>query len=256
MLDQHQIELIQAGVDGELGPDQRRQLDDLLGSSPEASQLHSELLRLGGFLDSLPEQRPPHGLFGKILDQIRLPANSSVVYAADKFTFMRPLAMGSAFAAGLLLAVGFYELGPGASSTGDLSQMVGTALLDRDAPASDKPAALVLQESWISGSVTLEEQDSFLVLNFDLDSNATAEVELGLADAGLKFAGIAREQVRPVATDEDFEVSGGTVRVENRGRQSFVIFLRRMASTESSQDIRIRFSSGDRQATRKLVQSS
>jgi hypothetical protein len=152
-----------------------------------------------------------------------------------------------------MLTVGFYELSPGPVSTGDLNRMVGTALLERDGPSEQLLGRLDLDESWLSGSVTLEERGKLLVLNFDLDSNSAVEVELGLVDAGLEFAGIAQESSGGrSAADELFQVSGGTVRVENRGRQSFAVFLRSAVQAKGGQEITIDFSSGERHASRKF----
>jgi len=256
MLDKQSIELINAGVDGELGTDQIKELDDLLESSSEARELHSELLRLNHFLDSLPERNPPPDLSHKILSQIQLPRSPAVFSLRKFFDSFQPMATGAAFAAGLLFTIGFYELAPRQLSTSELNKMVGTAVVDKRSSSSQLMGQLVLDEPWITGSVSLEDRQGLLVLNFDLDSDSAVEVELGLIDAGLKFAGIAQEASGSGLVDEMFQVSGGTLRVENQGRQSFVVFLRNTARNRSGQEINIEFSSGDKRATRKFLKSS
>jgi len=256
MLDKHSIELINAGVDDELGPEERKELDDLLESSPEARELNSEMLLLSNFLDALPEQKPPSGLSHQILGQIKLPRKPVSFSLREAFASFQLLATGAAFAAGLLLTIGFYELAPRQVSSSELNKMVGTAVIDKRGLSSQPLGLLELKESWVSGSVTLEERQGLLVLNFDLNSVSPVEVELALMGAGLKFAGIVQEVNEPGRADEMVQVSGGTVRVENQGRQVFVIFLRNTAEKESGREINIEFSSGNQRAVKKFLRSS
>jgi len=68
MLDQRIIELINAGIDGELGPEEQRELDAVLDSSPEAVTFRLELLQLNNAFSNLPELDPPPALARTILD--------------------------------------------------------------------------------------------------------------------------------------------------------------------------------------------
>lgn len=256
MLDDQSIELINAGVDGELQAEDILKLDALLESSEEARELHAEMLRLTHFLNALPDQRPPKELSSQILDSIKLPRKVNRFSLRGLFTSIQPLATASAFAAGLLVTIGFYEMTPQRLSPGDVNKMVGTAVLKSDdetgIPPGQKEGMLKLDESWVSGSVSLQRKKSLYVLNFNLDSTGPVGVELGLIDADLEFAGIAQEVSQSGSINDDFKVSGGTVHVENQGRQSFVIFLRNTAKKDSGKDINIEFSSGEQRLVKGL----
>jgi hypothetical protein len=259
MLDKHSIELINAGVDGELDSEQLKVLDDLLSSSSEARELHGEMLRLSNFLDALPDQPPPPELARQILAKIHLPRKSVVFSLRNMFASFQPLAVATAFAAGLMLSIGFYELAPRQFSTADLDTMVGTAVMKKSTGkviSGYQSDSLVLDEKWLSGTVSLQQTQGLFVLNFDLDSAAQVEIGLVLQEAGLAFAGIAREAGQQGSVNEEFKVSGGTLRMGNQGRQSFVIFLRNTANQDSGKDINIEFSSGNERVVKGLSSTS
>jgi len=69
MLDRRHRELISAGIDGELTPREQAELDELLAASDEARALHTELLAVGGLLDSLPRVAPPPELAERVLSR-------------------------------------------------------------------------------------------------------------------------------------------------------------------------------------------
>ena len=72
------------------------------------------------------------------------------------------------------------------------------------------------------------------------------EIEVAFAEAGLGFGGIAHAVIDHKAADESYEVSGGTLRVVNQGRQSFTVFLLNAASDgRGSKEIDIVVSSGE-----------
>ncbi len=73
MLDQRITELINAGIDGELGPQEHKELKAVLASSPEAVAFRLELLELNNAFRNMPELDPPPALARNILEQIQLP---------------------------------------------------------------------------------------------------------------------------------------------------------------------------------------
>jgi hypothetical protein len=260
MLDNHSIELINAGVDGELGSEGLEELDTLLKSSQEARELHGELLRLSNFLDALPERRPPPELKQQILAKIRLPKRSYRFSLREMIASIRPLATATTFAAGLLVAVAYYELAPRHFTAVDLDAMVGTAVLGQAKDGSNdqrgSDGRLVLAEDWVTGSVSLQEKAGLTVLNFELDSAAPVEIGMALREAGLAFAGIAQEAGQSGSIHEEFTVSGGTLRVGNKGRQSFVVFLRNAVGQAGGKEIQIEFSNGDQRVIKGLLRTS
>ena len=231
MSNERALELINAEVDGELGPDERAELGSILAASPDLRAAHAELRSLGELLGGLPAQEPPPGLAERIVAQIRLPerrASAAAGFSLSRLLAgLQPAQAGLAFAAGLLMTVVVYELaGPGGHET-DLSDMVGTMVADPDAGAGRPLNSATISQAGVSGTVSLSDMGSYLVLNFDLEAAAETEVVVELAEAGLSFGGIAHASAGSNADTESFAVSGGTLRVANQGRQHFMVFLRR-----------------------------
>ena len=244
MLDNNTFELINAGLDRELGPAETEQLDALLESSAEARAVRSELLKLCNVLDTAPELTPTVGLSEQILGQVKIPSPRRMFSLAGLFSSLQPAAVGLSFAAGLLLAIGVYELSPGTTSDGDLATMVGTMVAGKESTTTHQLDAFSIDQSGLFGTVSLSETQGVLVLDFVLDSTQQVEIQLDLAKTGLKFAGIAQAANLPEDMTESYRVSGGALRVVNQGRQSFTIFLRSAASDRGGEGIGIEFSSG------------
>lgn len=230
MLNDRVITLINAEIDGELDPQERDELQAILEQSDEARRLQGELRRLADVLEQLPEQAPPPELAARIMDQVRLPAATQASgvaggWLASWLGAFQPAQAGLAFAAGLLLTVGFYEISQRGGAAADLSSMVGTMVANPSGAAGRAKDSLSIAEPGLTGTVSLSEVGSFLVLNFDLQSELRTEIEVGLAAAGLGFGGIAHASADSANVTESYEVSGGTLRVVNQGRQVFSVFL-------------------------------
>lgn len=247
MLDTRTFELINADLDRELGPDEAVELDALLDSSSEAREMKSELLKMTNILEGLPKLTPPADLSEQILQQIKLPRRTVKQLLGNLFSSFQPATAGLAFAAGLLLTVSVYELSPRNASVGDLASMVGTMVADNQSSPSRQIDTFSIEHSELSGSVSLRESKGVLLVDFDLDSKQEVEIELGLVEDGLSFAGIAQTARLQDNVNESYVVSGGTLRVVNHGRQTFTVFLRRAAKVEGREGISIGFSSGGEQ---------
>jgi hypothetical protein len=179
----------------------------------------------------MPEREPPAGLAGRILQQISLPARQAV--PASKWSLaglvasFQPAPAGLAFAAGLLLTVGFYEATQNSGAAPDLSRMVGTMLADPASTPAQQKDSLSIVTPDLSGTVSLGAIGEFVILNFDLQSVQPTEIVVGLAEAGLGFGGIAHASAAGNVVEESYEISGGALRVTNPGSHPFVVFLRR-----------------------------
>lgn len=240
MLDQHIIELINADIDGELSPNELRELEVVFESSPEAVHYRVELLELNGALADLPDLDPPASLTHRILDQVQLPAKQNPVNLQGFFARYNPIAAGLAFAAGLLVTVGIYETGSRKLVLNDTVSMVGTMVAGNQAgvPGHGKHLSLDLDD--LSGTVSLSLNEAGQALEFDLDSNKTFEIELDIEDAGLMVIGFAQDDRGDGSLIETLEILGGTMRVVNQGRHHFVVFLRNSPHSEiQGKEIRI-----------------
>lgn len=225
MLEQQTLELINAEIDGALRADERAQLDAILESSAEARAMKAELQKLANLMDSMPEQTPPEELTEQILARVRLPKRQPTFSLGALMSSLQPAQVGLAFAAGLLVTMGVYELSPGQLADVDPASVVGTMVLNPDVQNVNQADSLTISEPGVAGTVTLSAAGKLQVLSFDLQSADTAEISISLSEAGLSFGGIARVAASGLAADGSYEVSGGTLRVINQGHQAFSVFL-------------------------------
>ena len=245
MLEQRTLELINGEIDGALQPDERAELEAILAASADARAMKAELQKLANLMDSMPQHTPPEELAERILRQVRLPASRPAFSPGNLFSSLQAAPIGLAFAAGLLMAVGMYELSPGRQSVVDPANIVGTMVLNPGAgPASQAADSLVISVPGVSGTVSLSEAGNLQVLSFDLDSTDETEIAIALSEAGLSFGGIAHAAASAAAADETYEVSGGTLRVVNQGRQAFSVFLLDAGADGGGREISIGISKG------------
>jgi hypothetical protein len=249
MLEERTLHLINADIDGELTPDEREDLDVILESSSDARAMRAELLRLSNLFDNQPEQIPPPDLSKRILNKLAPPPRASNFSLSSLFASFQPATAGLAFAAGLLLTVGVYELSPSDQPSSETASMVGTMVASQSGSQDLLKNDVLLKGDGFSGTVSLRSTDGVYVLNFDLDSRDMTEIEVGLDRTGLSFGGFAETRSDADKVFETVTISGGTLRVVNQGRQQFAVFLR-VNSPEQAVDagsITIDFSSdGDR----------
>ena len=228
MLEARALELINAEIDGELKPDERAELDAILESSAEARAMKAELLKFVNLLDSVPERAPPEALAGRILERIPVRKGRPAFSLASLISSFQPLPSGLAFAAGLLLTVGVYELSPEHQAPDDLSSMVGTMLMDSQPDPSAQDARLAISAPGVLGSVALSDAGDTLILSFDVAAEQETEIVIAMADAGLGFRGIARGPSSEPEGGEYYEFAGGVLRVVSETGRPFNVYLRRV----------------------------
>jgi len=223
MLEERIAELIQADIDGELGPEQRAEVTQALEQSEEARIFHSEMLRVARHLTEAPDKEPPWGLRRKIIESIELPSMGG--FANNWF---RPAGYGLAMAAGVVLALGVVSIAPMKSN--DVGSLVGTMVNNGQTVAGKPEAGLAIEQPEINGQVWLKNLDEAWVVEFDLASDESVEVLIDLDSTGMSFGGFADQA--DYSGDENLEVSGGEVRVVNQGSRHFVLFLRSIPGAE------------------------
>jgi len=256
MLEEHSLYLINAGLDGELSPSERNELEALLESSAEARAMNAELLKLNNLIEALPSEAPPQGLAQQILDRAAPRSATTAFSLSGWFSSFKLAPAGFAFAAGLLLTVAFYELTPRHGSPGDTAKMVGSMVTNPQSRGGEQKDSLSLSESGLVGSVSLQSSGGIVVLNFDLESDERIEIEVSFAEAGLSFGGLAHAATSKRIGDESYEISGGVLRVENQGRQAFTVFLPDAArGNGGGRDINIGISSGGARVFTGVLQS-
>ena len=250
MVDERTLDLINADIDGELKPEESQELDAILEASADARAMRSELLRLSNLLDNQPAVNPPADLAQHILQQIKLPETAGSFSLSGLFSSFQPATAGLAFAAGLLATVSFYELTPDNSPGFDTAGMVGTMVANPENRGADVADSLSFSEPGVAGTVSLQSGKDVFALEFNLESTETVEIEVAFAEAGLGFGGIAHAVIDNEAADESYEISGGTLRVVNQGRQSFTVFLLNASRNDGgSREINIEVSSAGARVT-------
>jgi len=223
MIDEHTIELIQTGLDGELDDAGRAELENLLAQSEEARQYQAQMSKLSAFLDRAPEQEVPEGLREKILDGIRLPASRTIEARSGIRRIPGFLRYGLTAAAGLLLAFGVYEYRPGQDGAPDISDMAGTVMPGGNTADEVTIDSYSFEIEQLSSSVSLRERDGVLVLDVLLDSTGPGEITINFTGDGLQF-----DTITQVDSDlSSIEVAGPAVQVKGRGRQRFSVLLHR-----------------------------
>lgn len=231
MIDERTIELIHAGLDGELDPAGQSELDERLGRSGEVRHYHEQMHELCAFLDRAPVPEVPDGLRDSVLAGIHLPAPRA---ARAGFGFGRIPAFaryGIATAVGLLLAIGIYEFRPGADGEPDFSGMTGTILpgdvvLDRYSFESDQ----------LSSSVSLRRRNDALVLDVELDSAALVDITVDFTGDGLQFDAISQLE----SDLSSIKVADRAIQVTGSGRQHFAVLLHRDEAAAGSRGATIR----------------
>jgi len=226
MINERTLDLINADIDGELTSEESQELDSILEVSAEARAMRSELLKLGNMLDAVPRQSPPPDLSEKIINQLAPPRPLAKFSLSNLFASFQPATAGMAFAAGLLLTVAFYEMSPGQSSPYDAASMVGTMVGGQNGGLNLLDNNLKFSGDGFSGSISLSENNGLYVLNFDLDTEETNEITVGLDKTGLSFGGFAEAPDHSDSLVDTVVMSGGALRVVSQGQQQFALFLR------------------------------
>ena len=232
MLDERTLYLIQADIDGELDAAAAEELAGILETSQEARELRAEFKRLGNLLSGQSDLQPPPDLAPRILDQIRLPGESDVTSWRRWFASFQPATAGLAFAAGLLATVAFYEITGPADRASDTARMVGTMVSGQQGQGQAQLNNLAIRGKGLDGQVSLYRQSRYYVLSFELESKDVVQVEISYAKAGLAFGGLAHTLAGAQPASESYVISGGTLRVENQGRQAFSVYLPQSASSD------------------------
>ena len=222
MLNEHQINLINSDIDGEISGDEAAELSALLLESAEARKLHEDLSSLDRMLGAVPEAELPEQLEGLIFRQVDLPRRHRWFTPFAGWMQGNPIPYGAA-AAGVLATVLVYELGSGPAGTGDYSDLVGTLARGNGIEGAIQLSYLDIDLPVVQGRVKLTGSGDLKLLRFDVDSEDAVDFEVGLEGSGLKFGGFAQAEG---GEDENLGFANGKFRVSNTGAQQFTVILR------------------------------
>lgn len=232
-IDEHTKDLINGGIDGELSLAEQTELDELIASSEDVRNLHTEMTDFAGVLNSVPERDPPGYLQEAIISNVRLPVFAkSTGEKRGFFATWLPahwLPTGLAVAAGAVLTVGIYETGSRPVTAEDTARMVGTVIQSRQSEQGRLLDSIDINTDMLSGVVELRSGEGFLILDVQLNSEGPTNVSVDFAGRGLEFEGITRMQ----DIQDTVSVQDGSVNVASNGAQHYALKLRSVEGTAS-----------------------
>jgi hypothetical protein len=248
MTDERTFELVSAAADGELNDVEQAELDRLLEQSPEVRRFHADLGRVNSIMRKVPELTPPETLHDRIMTATSLPA-ARTHKAAPGTRFGRPgwpapsavLRYGLATAAGLVLAVGFYESQSEFNDRGDIMELVGTMAPNHDRTAAGILDSYSFRTGGLESQIFLERRNGALLLDIQVDADKPIDISVDLAAAGARLDALAQTG----SSFESIEISGQTLRVRALGRRQLTALLHRVddAALTGRETIELQFSS-------------
>lgn len=230
MTNERTHELISAAADGALNDYERVELDQLLKGSAEACRLRSELGLLASILENAPQPVPPATLHDQIMARVTLPASRArrPVFAwRPEWTATGVLRYGLAAAAGVILAVFFYESQPRSGTAADLADLVGTMAPHRARSAADVMDTYRFRSEGFECLVQLERSEGGLLLDIQVDAARPLDIAVDLGSARARLVALLQDQ-KPL---ESIAIADQTLRVQALGRRQLTALLVRADET-------------------------
>jgi hypothetical protein len=231
---QHIVELINAEIDGEISAVEKRELEAILATDGEARTFHSELARLCEAMDSAEAVTPPAFLKHTILEMTGSKRGKSKSSASGKRFFSAPaIRFSGAFAAGVVLALGFLSSDMvSRNAFDDVTGLVGT-MSDRDADLSVKNS-IYISSGDVDGTVTINRSGQMLIVEFDLTSRVPIDIVAEFPDAGVWFNGFAQLE----SSGTSVAAEPGRVTVRSEGKRRYAVYLHDAAGRNTTIDLR------------------
>lgn len=227
MIDKRQLELIQGEIDGENSAAESEALRQELASNPECQVIYEDLRRVSDFLQQARPVEPPAGLRQQIIRAVTpaklagpAPDRRASRAGPDWLAWLTPR-YAAAFAMGLLVAFGAVSLQKFSDGADlDATQLVGT--MTRPAGSGSGAGGQVeLALDGLAGSVNLDRQGPYLVMEFDLDSAGSAEMVAVFEGPGTGFSGLVQRRGEASA----IAAGGRQISVAGGGEQQYALLL-------------------------------
>jgi hypothetical protein len=229
-IDRQTIDLINAGIDGELSAEEKAMLDERLAASDEARALCDELRDLCGSLDALPAEDVPDDVRPGVLARLSVSAVKAENEAGSRLgeifagLFGVPLVRyGMSFAAGVILTFTLISSDQvSRQAFDDVAGLVGT--ISGGSPvegSATRQDGLELALNELAGSVSLSTAGSLMILDFDLASRDPVEIVARFDDRDIWFSGFAQQESEGTTVDSQT----GRVTVRMSGQRRYAVFL-------------------------------
>ncbi|MEX2126452.1 MAG: hypothetical protein WD795_21335 [Woeseia sp.] len=230
------LELISAAADGELGDAERAELDRLLDESPEAREFQAELENLEALFGDIPLPDMPETLHADIMARVPLP---QAISASPMFAWLRAPApiwrYGLATAAGLLLAVAFYESPLFFSHTGNTIDLVGTMAPAGSRSDTDLVDSYAFRSDGLETLIRLERGHDSLLLDIRIDADEPVELAVNLAGAGARLEALSQSESPP----ESISLADRILHIQALGRRRITAHLRRVDDADFAGEAKI-----------------
>ena len=244
MKNRREMELISAGIDGELDMEERAELDLLLETSAEASELKAEFEQLDSLLNEVPDLEPPDSLQADIVARIKLkpaPGEDSFLDWLRTAVPGAGLRYALAAATGALVVAVFFGNQSMFTASIDLADLVGTMAPDV-ATANEKIIdSYEVRVNGFESLVQLRRLDSALLLDIHSETDVPVDIAVDVGGAGLWPDALAQIEGRT----ESILIAGQVLQIEVLGTQRMTILLRRVdgAALAGEANITLEFSS-------------
>lgn len=230
-IDQHALDLLNCGLDGELGPTEQKELRALLASSAKAREINDELTSFAELMANVPELEPPANFQESVERQVRLPVQGATARgnhgALRAWLYAGWLRTGAALAVGVVLTVSVYEMGSGPISDKDASNIVGTVVKNPVSGPGKLLDQVHISKETMNGLVELYRFDDLFTLDVQLSSDESGEFILNFADQELEFEGVAGRQ----GQSDVVTVADGAVNIVVTGERHYTLNFRRKAES-------------------------
>ncbi|KAA9133328.1 hypothetical protein F3N42_02960 [Marinihelvus fidelis] len=198
MNEQQMIDLVQAGIDGELAADEQDELAQLLESSAEARELHAQLAGVAAVLGRAEPLEPPADLHARIMGSIELPAPRRRWFSFGQAGAPGPLGYGLAAVAGAIFTFAALTVVDTPFGPDDTRDMVGTI-----APvAATRVGAERFDAAAGRGSLELYRlEDGGYRLDVAVDASSSLDWRIDLDGSGLVLSELTSLQGQPGRVD-------------------------------------------------------
>jgi len=243
-IDEKNIALINAAIDGELQPESQVELDAFLAASEEGRALDAELRSLCTALDDEKMLDPPQHLRHVIMNSIPEAVNKAKPQAEPpgfwQSLFVVPaLRYALTFAAGVIMTVVIVDSSQIQHGAFDeVTGLVGTMTNSGDsAPRVDSVA---LHKAAVAGTVTLRNADPLLIIDFDLSTSGPVDIIASYEDHTVWFNGFAQLE----STGTSISTQDGEVRIQLDGKRRYAVYLHNSGHRKLSINLQF-FSNGE-----------
>jgi len=236
------IDLINAGIEGELAVEDRTRLDQHLAGDPEAQAFQKDLASLCTELDAMESIAPPVHLKHIILNTIPRPKAAqrdsggsawrvamSTVFGGNVMRYAMSFAVGAIFT---LAFVSSEQISRQALD--DVSGLVGTISQPASADQQSVADSIQLNLNEIAGSVQLNRSGAIMILDFDLASPGPMEIVASFADRDIWFNGFAQLE----SSGTTIAADAGSVTIRMEGQRRYALYLHNNSSSAATISLR------------------